>query len=106
MQEVEVARFESAGDVRRVCMSWDEGRLVIREDVSGPSALVAYGEASRSLVVMLDKESAARLLACFGGEKALRQQLSQPNFDVIDLMELCDREGCRYQQISQIPAQN
>lgn len=106
MQEVEVARFESAGDVRRVFMSWNEGCLTVREDVSGPSALVAYGEASRSLVVLFDKDSAARLLGCLGGEKALRQQLSQSNFDVVDLMELCDREGCRYQRVSQIPAQN
>lgn len=98
MRQHEVARFESSGDVRTVFLIEDEGSLIVREDFSGPSALVVYGDEEHSLRMMLSAESALRLLGVLGemGEKPLRGYFAEEGRDIVDLMDLCDVNGVPY----------
>lgn len=98
MQEVEVARFERAGDVRRMFVGEGDGCVTVREDISGPSVLVAYGDEERSLRVTFGPDALEGLLASVGeeGVTSLRAYLSQECHDIIDLMDLCDARGVPY----------
>ena len=99
MQTVEVARFERAGDVRRVLIGEEEGCVVVREDLSGPSTLVAYGDEQRSLRVTFAREAVPALLDALGTVQeggSLRGYLSCERHDVVDLMDLCDARGVPY----------
>lgn len=98
MGQREVARFERSGDVRTVSLIEGEGSLIVREDLSGPSALVAYGDEEHSLRMALSAESAARLLGALDGmgEKPLGDYLAEEGHDIVDLMDLCDANGVPY----------
>lgn len=93
-----IARFESAGDVRVMYVSEDEGSLVVGEDLSGPSAVVAYGGEERRLRMEFSVESVAQLLRVLDemGEMPLRGYLSDEGHDIVDLMDLCDANGVPY----------
>lgn len=95
----EVARFERVGDVRRMLLAQDEDGLVVREDISGPSVLVAYGDERRSLRATFGASAVGPLLeavgaACEGG--SLREYLADERHDIVDLMDLCDARGVPY----------
>ncbi|MBM6774411.1 hypothetical protein [Olsenella profusa] len=99
METYEVARFEHVGDVRRVFVTQDESGLVVREDLSGPSVLVAYGDESRSLRASFDAAAVESLLdavASAGAEGSLREYLADERHDIVDLMDLCDARGVPY----------
>ena len=99
MCECEVARFECAGDVRVMRLGEQDGRVVVREDLSGPSVLVAYGDEHRSLRVCLGETELPVLLEAIGarGEgSSLREYLADESHDIVDLMDLCDRLGVPY----------
>lgn len=98
MGQREIARFESDGDVRTVSLIEDEGFLIVREDLSGPSALVAYGDEEHSLRMALSAESALRLLEVLDkmGEKPLGDYLTEEGHDIVDLMDFCDANGVPY----------
>lgn len=99
MAEREVARFECAGDVRVMRLGEQDGRVVVREDLSGPSVIVAYGEEERSLFVTLSTGATSRLLGAIGAsgeERSLRDYLASEQHDISDLMDLCDRQGIPY----------
>ena len=99
MAECEVARFECAGDVRVMRLGEEDGRVVVREDLSGPSVLVAYGDERRTLLVSLEEGAAAALLEAIGARdeaSSLRGYLADESHDIVDLMDLCDRAGIRY----------
>lgn len=99
MQMTEVARFEVNGDVRRVLVGGEAGNIIIREDLSGPSVLVVFGDEERSLRMTLPAESLERLLGLVGFaglEGSLWSLLSDERYGVVDLMDLCDREGVAY----------
>lgn len=99
MGEREVARFECARDVRVMSLGEEEGRVVVREDLSGPSALVAYGDERRSLRVALGAGALSRLLEAIGacGEgDSLWGYLADEEHDIVDLMDLCDRMDIPY----------
>ena len=49
MEEREVARFECAGDVRVMRVGADGEKIVVCEELAGPSVLLAYGEKNRTL---------------------------------------------------------
>lgn len=98
MDEHEVARFERAGDVRVMRVAADGEKIVVREDLSGPSVLLAYGEKNRTLRVTLTGEAAAMLLRLgfCGGVDSLWSYLSDEEHDIVDLMDLCDELGVAY----------
>lgn len=98
MREREIARFERAGDVRVMSVGATDGKVVVREDLSGPSAAIAYGEERRTLRVTLSSEAAAALLRAgfCGGVDSLWSFLSDEAHDIVDLMDLCDELGVPY----------
>ena len=98
MEMVEVACFERAGDVRRMLLGEEGGAVVVREDLSGPSTLVAYGDEERSLRVMFERDAVRGLLDAVGeaGAPSLRAYLACEKNDVVDLMDLCDARGVPY----------
>ena len=96
MREREVARFESAGDVRTVSLVESaDGALEVRERREGPSALIAYGEGARSLCALFSPGAASRLPGLMGGT-ALVEYLADEKNDLVDLMDLCDAQGVTY----------
>lgn len=105
MEEREIARFECAGDVRVMRVGADGEKIVVREDLSGPSVLLAYGEKNRTLRVSLAAEDAARLLRLgfCGGVDSLWSYLSDEAHDIVDLMDLCDGLGVPYAFSSEGP---
>ncbi|OUO33484.1 hypothetical protein B5F84_08525 [Olsenella sp. An290] len=98
MELREIARFAHAGDVRRMLVGLDGGSLVVREDVSGPSALVAYGEEEYRLRMVIGPDALSDLLARvgFSGEEGLWAYLSDEGRGLVDLMDLCDGLGISY----------
>ena len=106
MQEQAVARFEHAGDVREMFVGTDGEKIVVRESVSGPSAVVAYGQERRDLRVSLSPEAvSARLEAVgfAGAPDGLWDYLTSEWHDIVDLMDLCDRRGVAYEFASTGP---
>ncbi|MCR8908166.1 MULTISPECIES: hypothetical protein [Atopobiaceae] len=100
MFENEVARFESAGDVRTMHVYEEDGRIVVREDLEGPSTLIVYGEDRRSLRVAFGPEALAALLAAIGfagSADSLWGYVSREDHDIVDLMDLCDQRGIPYE---------
>lgn len=99
MGEFEVARFERAGDVRRMSVAREGGGIVLREDLSGPSTLIAYGDKERSLRIFLEPAALDALIERIGfsgGEGSLWDFLTRERYDLADLMDLCDRTGIPY----------
>ena len=99
MREHEVARFESAGDVRTVSFVQDEaGGLEVRELREGPAAVAIYGEGSHSLRAVFAPAAVPGLLRAVGeaGAPSLADYLGEKDHDIVDLMDLCDRRGIPY----------
>ena len=95
----ETARFERAGDERRMSVGLDDGGVVITEDLSGPSVLLVYGEREHRLRMTLSPDAVSRLVGevgFLGGEDSLWGYLSSEEKDIVDLMDLCDRRGIPY----------
>ena len=99
----ETARFERAGDERRMSVGLDDGGVVITEDLSGPSVLLVYGEREHRLRMTLSPDAVSRLVCevgFLGGEDSLWRYLSSEEKDIVDLMDLCDRRGIPYGFVS------
>lgn len=99
MRRHEVARFERAGDVRTVgTVERTDGSLEIREDVSGPSAFIAYGDEVHGLRVTFTEVEQEKLtgLLVETGRSSLEEYLANGEFALIDLMDLCDVAGIGY----------
>jgi len=96
-----IARFEKAGDVREVYVGNEgQGGFFVREEVTGPSALLVYGE-ERHVVRIGVKEMAAQKLAKaerWQGDVRTRVEecLSREDYALIDLMDACDAAGVEY----------
>ena len=100
MREQEVACFERVGDVRRMFVGEDGERVVIREELTGPSVLVAYGEQRKTLRVALAPEAVSALLEAIGflgSADSLWDYLASERHDIVDLMDLCDQRGIPYE---------
>ena len=99
MKTQEIARFECAGDVRMVgAAEQEDGSLEIREDVIGPSALIAYGDQVHGLRMTLsggERGKLSRLLA-ETGRSSFEEYLSNEELTLVDLMDLCDCLGVPY----------
>ena len=95
-QEVEVGRFESVGDVRQVFVGRDAQGTRVRQEVRGPSSEVAFGEEAHTLRIALEADQAARLERCLVAFGGIEGFLRSEERDLIDLMDLCDREGVAY----------
>lgn len=99
MRQREVARFERAGDVRAVgVVDRPDGSLEVREDVTGPSVLIAYGDEVHGLRVTFSEEEQEKLAALLEqiGRTCLEEYLCNEEFALIDLMDLCDAAGISY----------
>ena len=99
MQMIEVAQFKRAGDTRRMLVGGRDDVVVVREELSGPSTLVAYGEESKTLSARFTGEALGTLLAqggFLGGFDSLWSFLSSEKNDLVDLMDLCDRLAIPY----------
>lgn len=100
MREQEVARFECVGDVRAMYVGEDGEKVVVREDLTGPSVLVAYGERQKTLRVALEPAAVSALLEAIGflgSEDSLWGYLASERHDIVDLMDLCDQRGIPYE---------
>ena len=100
MREQEVARFEAAGDERRMYVGAEGEKVVVREELTGPSVLVAYGEERKSLRVALGADAVSALLATIGflgSGDSLWDYLASERHDIVDLMDLCDHRGIPYE---------
>lgn len=92
MDRFRVARFECEGDVREVFVSAEGDELVICEELSGPSAQVAFGEKSRVRAVRLSAHVVSKVMSEIGfagSEDALWSYLSDERRDLADLVGLC-----------------
>ena len=88
---VEVARFKSADDVRVVRMGRAaDGPVTVEEIVTGPSCLLAYGESSHVMRVVLSGGVAG------SDYDRLTKYLQDQDHALVDLMDLCDRMGVTY----------
>ena len=99
VHEFETARFEHAGDVRRMLLVEEGEKIVVVEELSGPSALVAYGREALTLRASFSPEALSALIARVGftGADALWGYLADERHDIVDLMDLCDRHGITYE---------
>ena len=98
----EVARFESAGDVRVMRVgSQESGALALEEIVAGKSCFIAYGESSHTARMIFDVvalEGLAATLGRPGGDAvaALTDFVSGEENALVDLMDRCDARGVPY----------
>ena len=99
-----VASFRNGEDLRVMYVGEGaSGEAILREDLCGPSVVDAYGaDAARLQVNILGDWGATLkrgLIEVFGA-KDLREFAADEKNDILDLMDLCDREGLRYQYFS------
>lgn len=97
----EVARFESAGDVRVMQVgSQDSGAVLLEEIVAGKSCFIAYGESSHTARMIFDVAALEGLAAMLGrpggAAAALTEFASGEENALVDLMDLCDARGVSY----------
>ena len=95
-----VAQFESAGDERRMFVATEGEKFVVREELSGPSVLVAYGKERKTLCVSLEADAVSALIATvgfLGSGDSLWDYLASERHDIVDLMDLCDQRGIPYE---------
>lgn len=98
----EVARFESAGDVRVMRVgSQESGAVLLEEIVAGKSCFIAYGESSHTARMIFDVAALEGLAAMLGrpdggAAAALREFASGEENALVDLMDLCNARGVSY----------
>ena len=98
----EVARFESAGDVRVMRVdSQESGAGQLEEIIAGKSCFIAYGESSHTARMIFDVaalEGLAAMLGRPGGDAvaALTEFVRGEENALVDLMDLCDAQGVPY----------
>lgn len=95
-----VARIECADDVREEYLrGGQDGSMTVREVLTGPSARLAFDTPVRRMEVALAPEAApalAEVLRQRTGSASLWEYLNTGRADVLDLMDLCDREQVPY----------
>lgn len=99
-----VASFRCGDDLRVMFVGeGPRGESILREDICGPSVVDAYGaDAARLQVSIPDgrTEAFCRALREVFNARGLREFASDEKNDILDLMDLCDREGYRYEYVS------
>jgi len=96
-----VARFESAGDVREVYVGNEgQGGFFVREEVTGPSAVLVYDERRHVVRVGVSGAAAQKLAEAEhlqGDVRAnVEDHFSKEDYVLIDLMDACDAAGVEY----------
>ncbi len=99
-----VACEEQLGDTAVVTSGYTgDGSLMVSEEVSGPSASVAYGEPSHKVRIVFAPAAVDELALLLGnGAKAEEIRVRLDSFfrggrhALIDLMDLCDAKGVPY----------
>ena len=102
---VEAARFEAAGDLRVMSVGGEAAgeqacALVLQEDISGPSVLVGHGaEAARLKIVVAPswRVKLIRSIAELFDTKSLTELAAREDLDILDVLDLCDREQIPYE---------
>ena len=98
----EVARFESAGDVRVMRVgSQESGAVLLEEIVAGKSCFIAYGESSHTARMIFDVTALEGLAATLGrpggdAAAALTEFAGGEENALVDLMDRCDAQGVLY----------
>ena len=99
-----VAIFRCGDDLRVMFVGEGaRGEAILREDICGPSVVDAYGaDAARLQVSIPDgrSEALARALREVFNAGCLREFAANEKNDILDLMDLCDREGLPYEFLS------
>lgn len=99
-----ISRKKQFGDVTVVKYGYaEDGSLMVSEEVSGPSASVAYGESAHKLRAIFSPGVIGDLVELLGdgaaGDKAgivLRAYFKDGRHALIDLMDLCDLRRVPY----------
>ncbi|WP_130810418.1 hypothetical protein [Olsenella sp. Marseille-P4559] len=96
-----IARKEKMGDVTVIESGYSgDGSLMVSEEVSGPSASVAYGEPRHKLQIVFAPEVIGCLASALGAGAEMNSRLHS-YFDsgehaLVDLMDLCDAHRVSY----------
>lgn len=101
---VQVARFFDGNDTRRMCLERSaDGTVCVVQKVDGPGVKEAYGSSERLIRVRFDGEEFARLEGLLDAENpagAVERFISREDNDVLDLVDLCDKQQVRYTYVS------
>ncbi|WP_322153631.1 hypothetical protein [Paratractidigestivibacter sp.] len=96
----EVARFAAGDDLRIMFVGeGSRGEAVLREDICGPSVVDAYDADAARLQVVINASQVyvlERALREVFGTASLEAFAADEENDILDLMDLCDREGIAY----------
>lgn len=95
--------FRGMGDESRRSARFEEGSLVVREELAGPSARIAYGGDERLLKMVFSPEDVDELLAVLRSSEgcaSVDEFIAKRANGVDRLMDVCDREGVAYTFIS------
>lgn len=96
MERLRVAGFGRGEDVREVFVELEGDDLVIYEELSGPSAQVAFGEKNHGMTLRLAPQAASEVVSEIGfsgTEGSLWDHLADERYDLTDLACLCSRRG-------------
>lgn len=102
---VEAARFEAAGDLRVMSVGGEAAgeqahALVLQEDISGPSVLVGHGAEAARLKISVAPSGRVKLIRAVAelfGAQSLMELAAREEIDILDVMDLCDREQIPYE---------
>ena len=102
---VEAARFEAAGDLRVMSVGGeaageDACALVLQEDISGPSVLVGHGAEAARLKISVAPSGRVKLIRAVAelfGAQSLMELAAREEIDILDVMDLCNRERIPYE---------
>jgi len=102
---VEAARFEAAGDLRVMSVGGEaageqDHALVLQEDISGPSVLVGHGAEAARLKISVAPSGRVKLIRAVAelfGAQSLMELAAREEIDILDVMDLCDREQIPYE---------
>ena len=102
---VEAARFEAAGDLRVMSVGGEAAgeqvcALVLQEDISGPSVLVGHGAEAARLKMSVAPSGRVKLIRAVAelfGARSLTELAAREDIDILDVMDLCDREQIPYE---------
>ena len=102
---VEAARFEAAGDLRVMSVGGEAAgeqahALVLQEDISGPSVLVGHSAEAARLKISVAPSGRVKLIRAVAelfGARSLMELAGREEIDILDVMDLCDREQIPYE---------
>jgi len=73
---------------------------VLQEDISGPSVLVGHGAEAARLKISVAPSGRVKLIRAVAelfGAQSLMELAAREEIDILDVMDLCDREQIPYE---------